>query len=148
LEPHPRCARRGGQRLVFSAQTLRSASYEHGLAAIAVGTWYYLKRDGRSLQVVTYDNGPDTFSEGLVRSVVDGKLAYFDHSFRQVIAPRYDWGWPFEQGRALVCRGCTVQQAGEHSMMVGGTWGYIDRAGVEVVPVTLDQDAAMAMSRK
>lgn len=147
LEPHAECARRKGERLVFSVQTLRAVSYdEHRLAQIAVEyTWHYLKRNGDSLPVMTYDNGADEFSEGLVRSVIGGKIVYFNRAFRQVVAPRYDWGWPFKNGRALVCSGCKEEQAGEHVNVVGGAWGYIDHAGKEVVPVTLDQDQAAAM---
>jgi hypothetical protein len=150
LEAHPRCARQQGGRPVFSARTLRELRYDgHRLAEIAVEhSWYYLKPDGRSLRVLGYDNGADAFSERLVRGPVDGKIAYFDRSFKQVIAPRYDWGWPFGNGRALVCIGCKAQRAGEHVDVVGGSWGYIDRAGKEVVPLTLDREQAMKMDRQ
>jgi hypothetical protein len=91
------------------------------------------------LQVLTFDNGADYFSEGLTRSLVGGKIAYFDRSFHQVISPKYDWGWPFEAGRALVCLGCspTGFEKDGHSSVDGGKWGFIDKSGKEVVRVKL-----------
>lgn len=111
---------------------------DNGLAAIRIGARHFLvNRSGRTLPVVTYDNWADDFSEGLVRSPLAGKLAYFDHEFRLVIAPKYDWGWPFREGRALVCKGCSPQAADAdgHRAVTGGQWGYIDRNGNEIVPV-------------
>jgi hypothetical protein len=112
---------------------------EAGMAGVVVARrHHYVRRDGSMLPVITYDNGPDYFSEGLVRSPVDGKLAYFDEHFRQVIPPVYDWGSPLLRGHALVCRGCrpTLPDSDGHVAMQGGTWGYIDRKGREIVPVT------------
>jgi hypothetical protein len=50
---------------------------------------------------------PDDYAAGLTRSVVSGRVAYYDQNFRKVIAPRYDWNWHFHKGRALVCADCT-----------------------------------------
>lgn len=88
------------------------------------------------LPVLTYDNGPDYFVEGLTRARIGGKIGYYDQHLRQVIAPRYDWGSPFEHGRAEVCNGCkpVPTDADGHTVMVGGTWATIDRHGNEVVP--------------
>lgn len=107
--------------------------------------WYYVKPNGKSLSVITFDNGADYFAQGLARSKINGKIAYFDVSFRQVIPPKYDWGWPFEGGKALVCNGCreTPRDSDGHSLMVGGQWGFIDRSGKEIVPVTLSREEAL-----
>lgn len=112
---------------------------EDGLAQALIDQgWYYIKRDGTTLHVITFDNGADYFSEGLVRSLVAGKIVYFDTEFKQVISPKYDWGWPFENGKALVCIGCAegARDSDGHSKMEGGRWGYIDRNGREVVGVS------------
>ena len=117
----------------------------HGLATVLVdGRHYYVKRDGTMLQVVTSDNWADDFSQGLVRSREKGKVSYHDRRFRRIIAPVYDWGFPFRNGRALVCRGCTVQQpdAEGHSAVTDGVWGYIDMKGSEVVPVVYTREEA------
>lgn len=117
-------------KMSFSADGLAQAFIEH--------RWYYTKMDGTTLPVITYDNGADDFSEGLVRSRVAGKIAYFDTGFKQVIPANYDWGWPFDDGKALVCIGCveSAPDSDGHTTMKGGRWGYIDRNGREIVSVT------------
>src|SRR6202030_1523187 len=43
----------------------------NGLASVNIdGGWYYARRDGRLVPVMTMDNGADPFSEGLARSSV------------------------------------------------------------------------------
>lgn len=136
LESHPGCAVREGGRVRVSEAHLAQMSFsEEGLASALIDRqWYYLRRDGKLLPVLTYDNGPDSFSEGLTRSLVDGKMAYFDAELRQVVAPKYDWGWPFEDGRALVCLGCKAgaPDGDGHTSIKGGRWSYIDKNGTEV----------------
>ncbi len=117
----------------------------HWLAAVFVqGRHYYVKRDGSMLPVVTFDNWADDYSEGLVRSAVDGKIAFYDRSFRQIVAPRYDWAAPFKDGRALVCKGCKAEPPDDngHVPITGGTWGYINRKGEEIVPVQHTREEA------
>jgi hypothetical protein len=117
-------------KMSFSADGLARAFIKH--------RWYYIKKDGTTLPVITYDNGADYFSEGLVRSRVASKIAYFDTQFKQVIPAKYDWGWPFEDGKALVCTGCveSAPDSDGHMTMKGGRWGYIDRNGRQIVTVT------------
>lgn len=104
--------------------------------------WYYVLPDGTERSVLTWDNGPDPFAEGLARSRQGDGIAYFDETLAIIIPATYDFGWPFEDGVALVCRGCRPEPDGEHTAMVGGSWGYIDRDGREVVPVELSRDEA------
>ena len=103
---------------------------------LIAGQWFYVRPDGSKVSVVTWDNGADDFSEGLARTLIDGKVAYVDERFEVVVPPEYDWGWPFEDGLALVCLGCSLEKAPaeEHTEVVGGTWVYIDLAGKEVLP--------------
>ena len=50
-----------------------------------------------------YDNGPDYVREGLYRIVDDrGRMGYADESGRVVIAPRFAFALPFEDGKAKV----------------------------------------------
>lgn len=95
---------------------------------------YYINARGDALSVVRFDNGPDGFSEGVVRSRAQGKIGYFDAQFRQVIPRKFDFAWPFEQGKALVCIGCAPQRevGGEHTALVGGDWFYIDKKGQRI----------------
>ena len=63
-------------------------------------------------------------------------IAYYDEDFELVIAPGYDWAWPFQDGRALVCKGCALTPVEDgHKALEGGKWGYINKEGKEVVPV-------------
>jgi hypothetical protein len=128
-----------GQRWV-KAEHLRALSFDkYGIAAVwmtGVKGFYYVRRAGYMVPVVAYDNGPDYFVEGRARTQVDGKVGYIDRKLRLVIPPRYDWGFPFERGKAVVCIGCTEKpDGGEHRLVEGGMWGAVDRTGREIVPL-------------
>ena len=127
-----------GQRWV-KAEHLRALSFdEHAIAAVWIEGFkgfYYVGRDGHMVPVVAYDNGPDSFVEGRARTQVDGKIGYIDRKLRVVIPPRYDWGFPFEHGKAVVCSGCAQKPDGEHWFVEGGMWGMVDRNGREIVPL-------------
>jgi len=109
--------------------------------------WFYVLRNGRILEVLSEDNGADDFVEGLVRGRRHGKVAFFDRSFRMVLPPIYDFAWPFENGLAMVCSGCTqrtdASDPDHHGLVDGGLWGYIDHHGREVIPVKYSRDEAL-----
>lgn len=130
--------------LRFREDHLARLDYDaSGLATVwleGVG-FAYVKRSGENAVVLTWDNGPDPFAEGLTRARRNGKVVYLDKDLHEVIGPVYDFGWPFEGGRALVCRGCRPVPPPEgdpdrHVPIEGGEWGYIDHLGREIVPVT------------
>ena len=120
-------------KLEISATTLSSLAFDKdGLASLyAAGQFYYLRRDGHYLPVITFDNGADYFIEGLTRAVIDGKLGYHDTSLQPAFPARFDWGWPFENGSAQVCEGCRPGEPdiNDHIPMVGGRHFRIDRQG-------------------
>lgn len=134
---HAGCARVAASGdLEVQPKHLAAATGNEGVGTLLVANrWYYVLPDGESLEVVTYDNGPDHFSEGLVRGLRDGKIGYWNERLEPVVAPRWDWGWPFEGGVALVCSGCERERSPgeEHTSVVGGEWGAIDAQGHEVV---------------
>lgn len=138
-QPYENCARYLNDKLEINPIHFRKIDFTpEGIAPFwTSGQMFYLKPNGDYLPVITYDNGPDEFQEGLVRRQIGGKIAYYNKNFEQVIAAKYDWGWPFSGGRALVCRGCKIQppQSEGHMAVQGGLWGYIDHKGKEVVPV-------------
>ena len=116
------------------------ANMNFGKANIAsfftAGQYFYIKPNGKYLPVIFYDNGADIYQEGLTRSIINGKIAYYDINFKLVLAPGYDWAWPFHQGKALVCKGCVLTPAEDgHKALEGGLWGYINKEGKEVVLV-------------
>lgn len=160
LESHAGCAvRREAGAIEIRPETIESIDFASNALSPApaplfvVGEgWFYILPSGRSARVVTWDNLADDFVEGLARTPIDGRIGYLDETLEIVIPPRFDGAWPFENGRALVCVGCGVESAegdergdDEHSAVEGGRWGYIDREGREVVPITLGRAEAMAI---
>lgn len=132
----PGCKQTAPGTLVISAAALAALQFdENGLAALQAGhQYYYVRRDGRRLPVITYDNGPDYFQEGLTRARVDGRIGYYDTQLQPAFAERFDWGFPFENGSAEVCNGCHEgpPDAGGHTGIVGGTHFRIDRQGAHL----------------
>ncbi len=55
--------------------------------------FHYVDRKGRSLPVLTWDNGSETPQEGLLRPRRQPR--YFDLTFRQVVPGTFDFAWPF-----------------------------------------------------
>ncbi len=139
MEPYENCASYLNGKLRLSP--LHFSQLDFGASGLTSfwthGQHFYIKADGSFLAVVSYDNGADWFAEGLVRSMVNGRIAYFNKDFKIVIPAKYDWGWPFSEGRALVCSGCRIQAADKdgHKPITGGKWGYINRQGEEIVPI-------------
>ena len=96
--------------------------------------WMYVSRRGKIVVtgVPSIDNWADEFHEGLVRTVKNGKVGFANRRGEIVIAPSYDWAWPFEKGLAEVCNGCHEEcpdQACEYRTMVGGKRFHINRNG-------------------
>jgi hypothetical protein len=119
---------------------VRTRSASGPVAALIEGKMHYVNAAGRAAQVLLFDNGADDFEEGLARTVRGGKIGYLDRSLVERVPPRWDFGFPFQGGVAIVCQGCREQQDGEHTSVVGGLWGYIDHQGNVVVPVTFSRD--------
>ncbi len=92
-------------------------SFERG-ASEYVATKADTNPPGRPLDL-NYD-----VSEGLVVIEKNGKFGYGDVSGRTIIAPRFDYCWPFVEGRARIFQ----RSFGK------GHFGFIDRSGNEVVP--------------
>lgn len=90
-------------------------------------------------KVFTFDNGPDYVSEGLFRIVGKyQKMGFANMKGQVIIKPAYDAAYPFVDGRALVCKGCSILQNGEHSSWSGGKWGVINKKGNRIVPIIYD----------
>lgn len=145
FELHEGCAildETGGLKILPSH--LQAISFDDDLASVLIADqWYYLRPDGSMLSVPTFDNGPDYWRDGLVRTRRDGRIGFAGRDFELVIEPLYDWAWPFEDGLALVCRGCRIEEGpGEHHAVVGGRWGVIDRSGREVLAVAHSAEEA------
>ncbi len=127
---------------------LAAIDFGDDVAPALVGDqWYYVTPDGRTAPVIPFDNGADPFHEGLARTSSAGKIGFIDKTLRVVIPPRYDFAWPFENGRSLVCMGCKPGEPDSdgHGPVVGGEWGVIDSAGRAVIPIRFTRDEALAL---
>ena len=94
------------------------------------GKFYYIHKSGKKMLTLTYDNGPDEFSDGLARTRINGKIGFFNRNLEIILNPVYDFAFPFHNGIAEICIGCKEKQDGEHSMLDGGEWKKIDRNGL------------------
>jgi hypothetical protein len=88
--------------------------------------------------MLTFDNGPDYVSDGLMRYVEGPKVGFVDEACRIRIRAVWDFAFSFSEGLAVVCQGCRSQPIGEHSVVVGGRWGYVDKRGIAVIPPIYD----------
>ncbi|WP_245626238.1 WG repeat-containing protein [Stenotrophomonas humi] len=127
------CQQAAPGALSITAAALAQLNFnEDGLASLQAGDqYYYVRRDGRYLPVIDYDNGPDYFQEGLTRALVNGRLGYYDIQLQPAFSARFSWGWPFKNGTAEVCENCHPGKpdAGGHTAIVGGQHFRIDRLG-------------------
>jgi hypothetical protein len=143
------CATTGpdGRPRLMRAYLARLRYDRDGLASVLLmdhmnkqkSQWYYVRRGVAPAPVEVMDNGPDYFENGLARSPVGGKIGYIDRKLNLVIPATYDGAYPFKDGVAVVCTGCTVVfdknvTEGERSWYEGGQWGRIDRKGRVVSP--------------
>src|SRR5579872_3744765 len=129
------------QEVVVPQRSLANISFgPDGLGAIVIKgrELYFVTRQGKTAPALNFDNGPDYFVEGLARTVQNGHVGFVDTHLVPVVAPVWDFAWPFQGGVAKVCMGCVETPAGEHRIRTGGKWGYIDKHGKVVVPVIYD----------
>ncbi|TAE62121.1 MAG: WG repeat-containing protein [Bacteroidetes bacterium] len=106
-----------------SAETLRMIEKDHRWVVVDA-------QNQERYEVFFYDNGPDAPSEGLYRIVQNGKIGYADASTHAiVIAPQYDYAYPFENGKAKVSTNCQTVKDGEYSTWTSEAWVMIDREG-------------------
>ncbi|HIC78561.1 MAG TPA: WG repeat-containing protein [Sulfurovum sp.] len=112
------------KRLDFKGQELISIFQNN--------TFYYVRKDGKAIQTLTYENKADPFSDGLARTKVNGKIGFFNTNLDIILKPIYDFAFPFYKGKAEICTGCKEKNIGKHSMLEGGKWQKIDRSGLVI----------------
>jgi hypothetical protein len=137
-----------GTLTVVSSAVLADGTFgDDGLAVIWIDEQlYFVNRTGRTAPAFLFDNGADYFVEGLARTTRDGRIGFVNTELVEVVAPEWHFAEPFADGFAKVCVDCLEERKGEHTIMVGGKWGLIDRTGALVVPVLYDREAIPAPS--
>ena len=91
--------------------------------------FYYLRQDGKIMETLTFDGKADEFSDGLVRTKVNGKIGFFNRNLEMVLKPLYDFAFPFHNGVAEICMGC---KEGSEGLLDGGKWEKINREGLVI----------------
>lgn len=88
--------------------------------------WVYVNEQGKPiLRPFIYDNGPDYFEEGLARFVDKGKMGFHDQALNIQIPARYDFAFPFVDGKAEAGMDCQFTQEGEHRSVRCQHWETI-----------------------
>jgi hypothetical protein len=126
--------------------------FREGVAEVSIGKYkfkqvsyrsdkYFLTKEGKLIYhngLYSYASGPNFVSEGLFPSCKEGKWGYKDISNKWVIEPKYSMVSTFRNGRASVktlnshpYKDCELIPEAEPL----GFWGYIDRAGKEIIPL-------------
>jgi len=139
----------GQDEFRISPEHLSKLLFRDGLAVVLVDDKaFYVARSGKAARVHVFENGADYFSEGLARTISQGKFGYIDRKLTIVIKPEYDFSFPFRNGKAIVCTGCVTVAEGEHRAVKGGTWGMIDTAGAIVIPIRYTKEELERMQRQ
>lgn len=118
----------GGDFVYFVPVFLKSTAENNSLSMQGP---YAVDRDGKILfKMYWFDNGPDYFSDGLVRIVENDLIGYADETGKIVISPQYGCAYPFENGRAQVGYDCDqVWMDDEHWSWATEQWLTIDKQG-------------------
>lgn len=122
---------------VISKKVAMSARYDENNLSYLYSEYgvFYFTKSGKLRRTMIYDNGPDYFESGLARTKWNGKIGFFNKSLDIVIAPQFDFAFPFLKSATLVCNGCVKVTVGEHSTMGNAMWGVIDLSGNIVIPI-------------
>ncbi len=141
------CELRKDGEVVVSPRSLSDIEFgPEGVGCVVVESrgLYFVNRQGKTAPALAFDNGPDYFVEGLARTLKNEKVGFVNKRLEEIVTPVWDFAFPFQDGVAVVCTGCApapVSAGSEHTRMIGGKWGYIDKRGTVVVPVQYDINA-------
>ncbi len=92
-----------------------------------------IDKNGKYLfDVKWYDNGPDYFSDGLFRIIINEKIGYANEKGEVIIEPQFACTTPFENGKAKVTYDCNLVNDGEYKIMESDNWFYIDKKGNKI----------------
>lgn len=121
-------------QLLITQKVLKELNFDsYGLAPVLSPSrgWMYVNREGKVVVtgVAVMDNWADSFHDGLVRVVKNGKYGFADRRGGIVVPPIYDGAMNFENGTATVCKGCKSEAVGEHHVFGGGEWFQINTKG-------------------
>jgi hypothetical protein len=133
LRPHANClspADHGAYQVRPELlRALRVEAADAPFAAYSRCGMFWVRPDGRARTTQLYDNGADYFSQGLTRYLSHGKYGYMNANLDVVVEPSYDFAYPFEAGKGIVCQGCRFHTDGEHGSVSCTRCGAVNTAG-------------------
>jgi hypothetical protein len=146
---------------VISAQFSIAKEFSEGLAAVHVlkeareiskfGKWGFIDKTGTAVILPDTYDFVRSFSGGLAAVEKDahglyrqGKWGFIDRTGAEIIPFNYDGALSFSCGLAAVNVGGRHQfTTYDYSIgiyrVLGGKWGFVDRTGVEVIPLKYDE---------
>ncbi|EOQ97744.1 hypothetical protein LEP1GSC195_0266 [Leptospira wolbachii serovar Codice str. CDC] len=128
-------------KVIIKAQYQQTMDFTKEQVSFVVSNNKWICIDSKNnilLETFVYDNGPDYYAENLARFVENKKFGFFNSRCKKLIPAQYDFAFPFENGYSIVCHGCESKLDGEHSKIVGGKFGVINRKGKTVLPIEYD----------
>jgi len=142
FQPRGNCAYEVDGRVLVMPATLAELDFSKELPSIHTKEygWLFVKRDGTTIRTITFDNGPDYFTEGLARYIDDGKTGFIDTSGRIIIKAQFGFASPFEGGFSQVCNDFVTESMGEHMLIKSSHWGCIDKNGQYVLPIKYSKE--------
>jgi WG containing repeat len=84
------------------------------------------------------DNGPDSFHDGLVRTVQNGRYGFANREGQIAMPTIYDGAMNFEKGLAALCQSCKIKCGGpncEYHSFAEGRWFQINTKGEIAAPL-------------
>lgn len=109
--------------IIFMEASDDERSEPHSLGAV------YNRKGELLFNPLAFDNGPDRFTEGLMRFVKNKKIGFANRAGQVVIDAKFDFADPFRHGVAQYCNGCVWQTRGERQFVTGGVKGFINVKG-------------------
>jgi hypothetical protein len=145
----PDCGKLVNGELQLSKKHLKNMSFKKGSESeFGLTTVYadyphvfYVSKEGKTQRMYFFDMGADYFEDGLARYLnSENKMGFVNTKLEVVIPAKYDYATSFKNGVAIVSNGSHSEKVSnnpeeEHSHMVGGVWGAIDKKGRVVVPL-------------
>ena len=145
IETFKDCGTLVGDTLTLKEKHIKNIGFQkgveakYGLNAIYSSAGFFnITKEGKTLKMYIFDNGTDYYSEGLARYIANNKIGFTDTKLNIIIPAKYDYALPFKNGFAIVSNGCHKERRfpqDEHTFMVGGLWGAIDKNGTVIVPL-------------
>ena len=116
-------------------------STEAGLSTVYTnkGEVFYVTKNGKTQRMYFFDMGADYFQDRLARYLnSEDKIGFVNSKLHVIIPAKYDYATSFKNGIAIVSNGSHSEKVSdnpeeEHTHMVGGLWGAVDKEDVFVV---------------